>query len=115
MGRMYRPVEVRAEGGTISTVAILDTGADETVISQRVATAVGAELSGTFSALCASQTVIEGSYAVVHLRELWSGKEARVEVGVTDVPFDTDDIDEEGVNVILGVDFIQETGLVLSA
>ena len=34
-----------------------------------------------------------------------------MEVGVSSIPFDTDDIDDEGLDVILGVDFIQETGL----
>ena len=34
-----------------------------------------------------------------------------MEVGVSNIPFNTDDIDDEGLDVFLGVDFIQETGL----
>ena len=113
MGRMYRPVEVGNGHARSVFVAILDTGADETVLSQRAASAVGVELYGAFSALCASQTRIEGRYADITIKDLWSGKETALAAGVSDVPFNTDDIDEEGLDVILGVDFVQEVKLTI--
>ncbi len=34
-------------------------------------------------------------------------------VGVTDEPFKTDNIDEEGIDVIIGVDFLQKARIKL--
>ena len=47
------------------------------------------------------------------IRELWSGVEIVMTVGVSDKPFGTDDIDDEEVEAILGVDFLQETEMPL--
>ena len=114
MGRVYRIVEVSSNGKKESAIAIVDTGADETVISKRLANKLNAKLHGTFLAKCASQTILEGKYANIKVKELKSGKEAQLEAGVSDVPFDTDDISEEGLDVIVGVDFIQEVRLEIS-
>lgn len=111
MGRIYRIIEVSFNGKKESAIAIVDTGADETVISKRLANKLNANLHGTFLAKCASQTILEGKYTNIKVKELKSGKEAELEVGVSDIPFDTDDINEEGLDVIVGVDFIQEVGL----
>jgi len=113
MGRIYRPVEVECGDIKATTVAIVDTGADETVISERLARRVNSELYGVFKAICASDTILEGKYADVVIRELWSGVETMMPVGVSDKPFSTDDIDDEGVEAIIGVDFLQETGMPL--
>lgn len=111
MGRMYRPVKISYGDSSMMAVAILDTGSDETVISEKAAREVGARLYGSFSAICASRKIIEGRYADIRIKDSRSGLEALMEVGVSNLPFDTDDIDDEGLDVILGVDFIQETGL----
>jgi len=57
--------------------------------------------------------MLEGKYADVMIRELWSGVEIVTTVGVSDKPFGTDDIDDEEVEAILGVDFLQETEMPL--
>ena len=44
MGRMYRPVELIFKDSNIVSVSIVDTGADETVISERLAKRINAEL-----------------------------------------------------------------------
>ena len=85
----------------------------ETVISERLADKVNSDLYGVFKAICASDTILEGKYADVTIRELWSGVEIVMTVGVSDKPFGTDDIDDEGVEAILGVDFLQETEMPL--
>ena len=85
----------------------------ETVISERLAGKVSSDLYGVFKAICASDTILEGKYADVKIRELWSGVEIAMTVGVSDKPFGTDDIDDEGVEAILGVDFLQETEMPL--
>ena len=94
-------------------VAIIDTGADVTVISQNLADRIDAELYGTFQAVCASRVVLEGRYADVFIKEIRSHKQTTLRAGVSNIPFDTDDIDDEGVDVILGLDFIQKTGLTI--
>ena len=111
MGRMYRPVELIVMDNKIVSVSIVDTGADETVISERLAKKINVELYGTFRAICASDTVLEGKYADIEIKDIWSNKKANLVVGVSDVPFNTDDIDDEGIDVILGTDFIQKTKL----
>lgn len=111
MGRIYRPVEVLANGSKTIAIAIVDTGADESVISERLAKQLKAQLYGEYTAKCASQTILTGKYADIKIRELKSKKETVMEVGVSDVPFNTDDIDEEGLDVILGIDFIQKVNL----
>ncbi len=111
MGRMYRPVEINFKDNKIVSVSIVDTGADETVISERLAKKINAELYGTFRAICASDTILEGKYTDVEIKDIWSNKKAFLVVGVSDIPFNTDDIDDEGIDVILGTDFIQKTEL----
>ncbi len=111
MGRIYRIVEISSNRRMKSAIAIVDTGADETVISERLAKKLNTKLYGEFLAQCASQTILKGEYSNVKIKELNSGKETSMEVGVSDIPFDTDDIDDEGIDIILGVDFIQMTGL----
>ena len=111
MGRIYRAVEVRTRDKSIISVAIVDSGADESVISERLAKQIDAETYGEFEAVCASKNVVTGKYVDVVIKDIRSGKEAKMEVGTADEPFDTDDIDEEGIDVILGVDFLQENNI----
>ncbi len=115
MGRIYSPVEVLYNGRKEITVALVDTGADRTVVSKKLADRLGAELYGTFLASCASQTVLKGKYADFTIKDIRSSKQTVIDTGVSDVPFDTDDIDDEGLDVILGVDFIQKTKLRIEA
>ncbi len=102
MGRIYRPVELEYGYRKATTVAIIDTGADETVISERLAGKVNSDLYGVFKAICASDTILEGKYADVTIREQWSGVEIIMTVGVSDKPFGADDIDDEGFCAISG-------------
>jgi len=111
MGRIYRSVEIGSGENKAITVSIIDTGADETVISGRIAKMIRVQLYGTFRAICATDTVLEGQYADVTIKDLSSERIADMIVGVSDIPFNTDDIDDEGVDIILGIDYIQKTGL----
>ena len=112
MGRIYKPVEVSFEDRKITTVGLVDTGADESVMSERLAKKISAELYGRYKAFCASQYVIRGRYTDVTIKDLKSGKYATLKVGVSDIPFDTDDINDEGLEIILCIDFIQSVNLV---
>lgn len=112
MGRLYRPIEVSTNNKSEIIVGLIDTGADESVVSEKLAKKLGLELYGTYKATCASQYSLIGSYSDLKIKDLKTGKEAVIKIGVSDIPFDTDDIDEEGLEIILGVDFIQKTQLV---
>ena len=69
MGRIYRPVEVEHGNKKATTVAIIDTGADETVISGRLAHRVDSDLYVIFKAVCAPDTILEGKYADVRIKK----------------------------------------------
>ena len=69
MGRVYRQVEVESNGTKKTAIAIVDTGADETVISEKFATQLKAMLYGIYTAKCASQTTLTGKYADLTIDE----------------------------------------------
>ena len=97
---MYRGVEVKANGRSTIAVAFVDSGCDETIISERLANKLKLKL---FESLSASQTKIIGKLCKVTI------KDERIQdlltVGVTNKPFE--DAEEHGVDIILGHDFLQ--------
>ena len=113
MGRIYVPVKVSHNQKSAYTIAFVDTGCDETVISEELAKSLRVPLKGKFEAISASNHLISGSYAEVGIETLNDSTFSSLKVGVTDVPFE-ENADEEGVDVILGVDFLQENGVKLS-
>lgn len=112
MGRIYKPVEVSFNGKSEITIGLIDTGADDTVMREDLAKELGAELYGIYKATCASGFTLTGKQALINIKDLKTGKQAQIEIGVSDAPFDTDEVNEEGLGVILGTDFIQETNLI---
>ena len=111
MGRMYRAVVVSANGRSEMTVAFIDTGADETIISNSIAKKLRLKLYGEYKALSASRHKIIGRLAYVKISD--SAISDKIVVGVTDEPFGTEYVDEEGVEVILGIDFLQRNNVKL--
>ncbi|MCK5561034.1 MAG: retroviral-like aspartic protease family protein, partial [Thermoplasmata archaeon] len=93
------------------TVAFVDTGADETVISKKIADALKLKLYGIYRSYSATDHIIEGNFAKVTLK--MDSVKITMEVGVSDIPFQSDYSDEEGIEAILGLDFLQETGIKL--
>ena len=111
MGRIYRPIIVLANGHKKLTVAFIDSGADETVISKTIANELKLKLYGIYRSYSATDHVIEGNFAEVTLKD--DNVKVTMEVGVSDIPFKSDYSDEEGVEIILGVDFLQEAKIKL--
>ncbi|MCK4614596.1 MAG: hypothetical protein KAU14_07325 [Thermoplasmata archaeon] len=111
MGLIYRPIRISSldEKNSKNTVALVDTGCDESVISERIARKIDAGLYGIFKTVSASQHEMTGSYADVILYDLADEIGGQITVGVSDEPFDVD----EGIEVILGVDFLQENSVKL--
>ncbi len=108
---MYRSLVVVGPEKEKMVVAFVDSGADETVISEALADELGVKLYGTYRSYSASGHKIEGRFAQVKFKD--EDLEIDLEVGVSDIPFGSEYSDEEGVDVILGVDFLQDAGVKL--
>ena len=109
MGLIFRPVRLSSMNGkrTANTVALVDTGCDETVISNRIATEITAETYGVFRTHSASQHEMEGKYADILVQDLSDELGGPMTVGVCNDPFESD----EGIECIIGIDFLQQNGV----
>ena len=103
---MYKPIVVLGEISEKMTVAFVDSGADETIIGQKLADQIGVEAYGVYHSYSASGDLMEGRFGKVTIKD--HDFHLTMEVGITDIPFNSDYSDEEGVDVILGVDFLQD-------
>lgn len=112
MGLMYRPVRISSIDGNRSAVvvALVDTGADETVVSERVMKELEIRIYGQFRTKSASGHDIYGRRADVELMELSNSVGGKMTVGVTNAPFMVD----EGIEALLGVDFLQHFNIQLN-
>lgn len=90
----------------------MDSGADETVISQKLAEVIGVDLYGLYRSYSATGQVIEGKFAVVTFKD--EKIEITMVVGVSEIPFKSEYSDEEGIDVIIGVDFLQDAKVKLA-
>lgn len=108
MGRVYRAIEVSSRDRSAYTVGFVDTGADQSIMSRRLSDMIGAELRGYLEVVSASGHLISGRLAIVTITTLMDRKSAELEIGVTDELFE-DEIDENGVEVIIGLDFLEYT------
>ena len=87
-------------------VAFVDSGADDSIISEILAEKIGAKLYGKYIAYSASNDAILGRRATLGFTI--DGYSIDIEVGVTNIPFHSDYSDEEGVHMIIGLDILQE-------
>lgn len=110
MGIVYRPVQLTKNSRSVDVVGIIDTGADETVISERIARDLDCEYFGESEATTVTSETVSLKTTTIHILERWAKVETDLLVGVTDRFFDTD----EGIDIILGVDFLQHTNYELS-
>jgi len=106
MGRIFKPVSVQTNGNEMQVVAFVDSGADDSIVSERIAQELGAELYGKYLAYSASNDPITGRLATLTIT--LDGITLKHEVGVTNTPFHSEYSDEEGVNMIIGLDILQE-------
>jgi len=105
MGRIYRPIELCNGGKCIDVVGLIDTGADETVISESIAKKLKCELKGELEANTITLEPVTLKTAYISIHDRWGKVKTKLLVGVTDRFFDVD----EGIDIILGVDFLQKT------
>ena len=100
---MYRGFEIKANGKSKIAVALIDSGCDETIISERLAKTLKLKLYGKFEILSASKIKITGKLDKITIID--EKLKDTITVGVTNEPFD--DVEEYGVDVIIGHDFLQ--------
>lgn len=105
MGRIYRPIELCNGNNRIDVVGLIDTGADETVISETIAKKLGCEFKGEFEVNTITLEPVTLKTAYIKIYDRWAKLKTELLVGVTDKFFDVD----EGIDIILGVDFLQKT------
>ena len=111
MGRIYRALEIINNGKIAEVVALVDTGSDRTILSERVANLVG--LSGDIKdrIQVANGEIIEARLGEARVVSHRDGIDAKMDMDITNVPFDVDY--EEGIDMIIGVDFLQEHNIKL--
>ena len=106
---MYRGLQIKSNGRSKIAVAFIDSGSDETIISERLAKKLKLKLYGKFEIITAGEKKITGKLGEVTLID--ENIRDKITVGVTDKPFD--DVEEHGVDIILGHDFLQRNKIKL--
>jgi hypothetical protein len=105
MGRIYRPIQLCNGKRCVDVVGLIDTGADETVISEVISKKLGCETIGEFEASTITLEPVKLKTTHIEILDRWAKVKAKMLVGVTDKFFDVD----EGIDIIIGVDFLQKT------
>ena len=106
---MYRGIQIKSNGISKIAVAFIDSGCDETIISERLAKKLKLKLYGKFEITTAGKTKITGKLGKVTLID--ERIKDKITVGVTNQPFD--DVEEHGIDIILGHDFLQRNNIKL--
>ena len=109
MGRVYRPIELCNGRKCVDVVGLVDTGADETVISEKIAKMLKCQYEGNLDANTITLEPVNIKTTRISIHDRWSKKRVNLLVGATDRFFDVD----EGIDIILGVDFLQKTGAII--
>ena len=106
MGRIYKPVLVRNNGRKEHIVAFVDSGADTSLISERLARRLNVKMGAPSSLMVADGRVIATRTGRIKVEVPDEKVRIRLTVDITDIPFD-EDIDI--LDMILGIDFLQES------
>jgi hypothetical protein len=106
MGRIYKSILVRNGTRSEYITAFVDSGADISLITERLARRLKLKMGGPGNVKVADGRVIPTKTGRIWVEEPNSKVKFRLTVDITDLPFD-EDIDV--LDMILGVDFLQET------
>jgi hypothetical protein len=106
MGRIYKTVRVRYCRKAEYVVAFVDSGADTCVISQRLARRLKMRMPNTSKVIVADGRQIPTRTDIITIESPNEKVKVKLTVDITDLPFD-EDIDI--LDMILGIDFLQET------
>jgi len=106
MGRIYKSVIIKNGNKKEYVVGFVDSGADTTVISGRLARRLNIKKTNPSDLMVADGRVIPTRKARVLVEAPGEKVKIRLAVDITDLPFD-EDIDI--LDAILGIDFLQES------
>ena len=111
MGRMYKALILKNNGKQAEVVGLIDTGSDITILSKRIADFLDVEPFENGEVVVANgekiKTGIGEVFALSHIEKI----DSKIPINITDVPFDADF--EENIDMIIGVDFLQENSIKL--
>jgi len=110
MGRIYRPIVLHYGKRNIHVVAFVDSGADTSLISRRVADKLKIKATASSSVRLADGREIPTKKALVVVESARDDIKHELAVDISDAPFD-EDIDE--IDMIIGLDFLQKNGVKL--
>ena len=111
MGRIYRSIILRNATRTMHAVAFVDSGSDTSLISERISRRLGIKALAKSSVRLADGRMLPTRTAIVTIESPNDKLRKEVLVDISNIPFE-DDIDD--LDVILGLDFLQENGIRLS-
>jgi predicted aspartyl protease len=106
MGRIYKTVILKNGNKQEHVVGFVDSGADITVISERLARRLNVKLGAPSSLMVADGRVLATKTGKIRVEVPDEKVRIRLNVDITDIPFD-EDIDI--LDMILGIDFLQES------
>jgi hypothetical protein len=111
MGRIYKSVILRNAPISLHAVAFVDSGSDTTILSQRISRQLGIKLRAKSSVMLPDGRMLPTKTGIVTIEVPRDGLSQEIAVDISDVPFE-EDVDD--LDVILGLDFLQENGIRLS-
>jgi hypothetical protein len=106
MGRIYKSIMVRNGAKSEYITAFVDSGADISLISERLARRLRLKMGGPGFVKVADGRVIPTKTGRIWVEEPNERVKFRLTVEITNLPFD-EDIDI--LDMIIGIDFLQET------
>lgn len=112
MGRMYRALTLSNNGRSVEVVAFVDTGSDGTIISETVATYLQMEFKGQEYIVMPDGGRISSYIGEVNVHSTKDEIDDTIIVDITEVPFLIDP--DENIDMIIGVDFLQDHNIKLS-
>ena len=112
MGRIYKGLTLRNNGKHVEVVGFVDTGSDTCILSRRIADFLEIESTGDESIQVANGATIETELGEVLVESQLDGIDSKIPVNITDTPFEVEP--EENVDMIIGIDFLQENNVSLN-
>ena len=111
MGRIYKGLTLRNNGRHIEVVGFVDTGSDTCILSERVADFLEIEATGEEIIIVANGARINTLLGEVVVESQMDSIHTKIPVNISDLPFETDP--DENVDMIIGLDFLQENNITL--
>jgi hypothetical protein len=111
MGRIYKGMTLENGDRTMEVVAFVDTGCDQTIISQRAARFLNITVGDEEIIVVANGSQIRAGTGTVMIGSRVDTIHSSMKVNITDLPFQIDP--DENIDMIIGLDFLQMHNITL--